>query len=100
MRADCHIHMVLDGAHWKSAIARHLQSPNISWIRQTLRHYRSQGFTYLRDGGDRWGAGKLARELAPEYGIAYRTPLAPLCKAGRYGGFIGKSQHLIISGAS
>ena len=42
------------------------------------------------DGGDRWGAGAKARELAPEYGITYRTPLAPLCKAGHYGAFIGE----------
>jgi imidazolonepropionase-like amidohydrolase len=48
------------------------------------------GYAYLRDGGDRWDAGKRARELAPEYGIRYRTPLSPLCKAGHYGGFIGK----------
>ena len=33
--------------------------------------------------------GKRARELAPQYGIRYRTPLSPLCKAGHYGGFIG-----------
>ena len=32
----------------------------------------------------------MARELAPEYGIVYRTPLAPLCKAGHYGAFIGE----------
>ena len=30
-----------------------------------------------------------ARELAAEYGIVYRTPLAPLCKQGHYGAFIG-----------
>jgi hypothetical protein len=55
-----------------------------------LQRYRQQGFTYLRDGGDRWSVGKLARKIAPEYGIVYRTPLAPICKEGHYGGFIGK----------
>lgn len=86
---DCHIHMVLDGRDWKSAIARHTREPEEGWIRRTLEHYRQLGFTYLRDGGDRWGVGKRARELAPQYGIRYRTPLSPLCKAGHYGGFIG-----------
>lgn len=90
MRADCHMHMILDGEYWKSAIARHSQKPDEIWIREILRRYQELGFTYLRDGGDRWGAGKKARELAPEYGITYRTPLAPLCRAGRYGGFIGE----------
>ena len=90
MFVDCHIHMVLDGADWKSAIARHAQAADEGWIRQTLARYEKLGFTYLRDGGDRWGVGKRARELAGEYGILYRTPLSPLCKLGHYGGFIGE----------
>ena len=90
MLVDCHIHMVLDGLDWKAAIARHGQAVDESWIRRTLAHYQELGFTYLRDGGDRWGVGKRARELAGEYGITYRTPLAPLCKLGHYGGFIGE----------
>lgn len=88
---DCHIHMVLDSVDWRGAIRRHSQSPDENWIRQTLRTYQEKGFTYLRDGGDRWGTGARARSLAPEYGIVYRTPLAPLCKRGHYGGFIGRS---------
>lgn len=87
---DCHMHMILDGVHWKDAIGRHREGPDEGFIRQILSAYRDAGYTYLRDGGDRWGAGKRARELAPEYGIVYRTPLSPLCKKGRYGGFIGE----------
>ena len=90
MFVDCHIHMVLDGADWKSAIARHAQAADEGWIRQTLARYQKLGFTYLRDGGDRWGVGKRAREMAGEYGILYRTPMLPLCKLGHYGGFIGE----------
>ena len=90
MKADCHMHMILDGVEWKSAIARHAEKPDIPWIRGVLETYRQQGYTYLRDGGDRWGAGAAARKLAPEYGIKYVTPLAPLCCKGHYGGFIGQ----------
>lgn len=89
MRADCHMHMILDGLEWRSAIARHRENPDIPFIRKVLSIYRDLGVTYLRDGGDRWGAGAAARALAPEYGITYRTPLAPLCLAGHYGAFIG-----------
>ena len=89
MKADCHMHMVLDGFDWKASIARHKETPHISTIRAALDLYQKQGYTYLRDGGDRWGVGAAARALAPEYGITYRTPLAPLCKAGHYGSFIG-----------
>ena len=90
MKADCHMHMILDGVEWKSAIARHAEKPDIPWIRGVLETYRQQGYTYLRDGGDRWGAGAAAREIALEYGIHYVTPLAPLCCKGHYGGFIGQ----------
>ena len=89
MKADCHIHMVLDGVDWRSAIARHENTPCEAFIRDTLRRYQQLGYTYLRDCGDRWGVGARAKALAPEYGIDYRTPLAPLCKAGHYGAFIG-----------
>ena len=88
---DCHMHMVLDGQDWRAAIARHREKPLETWIRNVLSHYQNGGFTWLRDGGDRWGVGRKARELAPEYGIVYRTPLSPLCKAGHYGAFIGTS---------
>ena len=90
MKADCHMHMVLDGFDWKASIARHKESPHIPTIRAALDVYQKQGYTYLRDGGDRWGTGAASRALAPEYGITYRTPLAPLCKAGHYGSFIGE----------
>lgn len=90
MRADCHVHMVLDGKDWKKAIDRHRNRPDEAWIRETLAAYARGGFTYLRDGGDRWGAGALARNIAGEYGIRYRMPLANLYKKGHYGGFIGR----------
>lgn len=89
MVADCHMHMVLDGTWWKDALARHAQKPDDDFIHTALESYRQAGVTYLRDGGDRWGVGKRARELAKAYGITYRTPLAPLCRKGHYGGFIG-----------
>ena len=86
---DCHMHMVLDGRDWRAAIGRHREKPREDWIRGVLQQYVRQGFGYLRDGGDRWGVGAKARELAPEYGIRYRTPLAPLYHQGHYGTFIG-----------
>ena len=77
---DCHIHMVLDGVNWRESIARHKAAPQEALIRKTLAQYQALGYTYLRDGGDRWGAGALAAKLAPEYGIRYRTPCFPIYK--------------------
>ena len=51
------MHMVLDGVEWKSAIARHQNKPDEAFIRKTLSIYQQHGYTYLRDGGDRWGVG-------------------------------------------
>lgn len=81
--------MVLDGVYWRAAIDRHRNRPDDAFIRRTLSVYQKLGYTYLRDGGDRWGVGARARELSPQYGITYRTPLSPLCRRGCYGGFIG-----------
>lgn len=81
--------MVLDGVDWRAALRRHRERVDIAWVRSTLETYRRRGVAYLRDGGDRWGVGAAARAIAPEYGIRYRTPLAPLHRQGHYGGFIG-----------
>ncbi len=90
MKADCHMHMVLDAIDWKKAIARHEKRPDIPYIHNILRIYKDLGYTYLRDGGDRWGVSAAARVLAPQHGIQYTTPLAPISKEGHYGGFIGQ----------
>lgn len=88
MCADCHMHMVLDGFDWKASIARGIDD---AYIQAILKHYKDQGYTYLRDGGDRFGVCKRAKELSADYGITYKIPLAPLCKRGHYGAFIGSA---------
>ncbi len=90
MTADCHMHMVLDGVYYRDAIARHRDGADEAAVRAVLAAYRDGGYTFLRDGGDRFGAAALARRLAPEYGIDYRAPAFPICRAGHYGGFLGR----------
>ena len=90
MKADCHIHMVLDGGYWRTAMDRHSHAPDDSFIHAALAAYSGRGFTHLRDGGDKYGAGARAKELAPRYGIEYLTTLFPIHKVGHYGGFIGR----------
>ena len=82
--------MILDGVYWKDAIAAHASGIQRALIETRLKEYRRLGFSYLRDGGDRWGVGALAAELAKEYGIRYRTPIFPIFRKGFYGGFIGR----------
>jgi imidazolonepropionase-like amidohydrolase len=44
----------------------------------------------VRDGGDVLRLGLVARDLAPEFGLIYKTPVYALVKAGGYGGFLGQ----------
>ena len=91
MTTDAHIHFALDGGDWRRALDRHRQVPDSPWIQEKLQAYAQAGTTYLRDGGDRFGACVRAGELAPELGIEYATPLFPIHEAGNYGSFIGRA---------
>ena len=82
--------MVLDGIYYKDAINRHRPHPNEVWIRRILHSYQAAGISFVRDGGDAFGACRLAAKLAPEYGIDYRTPIFPIHRIGHYGSFIGR----------
>lgn len=88
---DCHAHMALDGADWKAALDRHRQAPDQAFVRATLQTYADAGTCYVREGGDRFGAGWLARSLAHDYGIEYASPVFPIHMKGDYGSFIGRS---------
>ena len=90
MLGDCHIHMILDGIYYRAAIDHQKENPDVMLIRQRLSDYAARGITYLRDGGDAWGVGLRASQLAEEYGITYRTPTFNICRAGHYGCFIGR----------
>ena len=100
MYADCHMHMILDGVYYRAAIDAQREHPDEALIRERLSAYRDAGVTYLRDGGDAWGVGAFAAKLAPEYGIDYRTPIFPIHRNGRYGGFIGRGYDTLREYAS
>lgn len=89
--SECHAHMVLDGVDFRVALARHERAPEENFIRRILEAYRDAGITYVRDGGDTSKTSARARELAPEYGIEYRTPIFAIHKNGFYGKIVGKS---------
>lgn len=90
MLGDCHIHLALDGYDYKAALGRHQEAVDDEPIHAALARYRELGVTFLRDGGDKFGVSRRAKELAPQYGIDYRSPIFPIHRKGRYGGFIGR----------
>lgn len=91
MSAECHAHIFMDGRDYRKAVEAHRISPCECLIRRHLKAYQDAGVTFVRDGGDPYGAGLLARALAPEYGIAYRTPGFAVHREGRYGKIVGRS---------
>lgn len=89
MFGECHAHMIMDGVNYKSAVALHKESVCIRAVRTHLKECKDAGITFVRDGGDSRAVSKLAKELAPEYGIDYRTPVFAIHKRGHYGGIVG-----------
>ena len=90
MSGDCHIHMILDGVYYRSAIDAQRERPDEALVRTRLAAYRAAGVEFLRDGGDAWGVSLRAKALAGEYGIDYRSPAFPIYLRGHYGAFIGR----------
>lgn len=86
-----HAHIFMNGADYHRAVETHKNSPDERVIRLHLQEYQKRGISFVRDGGDHFGASFLARKLAPEYGITYLTPGAALFKKGHYGRVVGEA---------
>lgn len=91
MFGECHAHIIMDGVNYRHAIDLHRNGPDDNVIREHLKIYQDRGIIFVRDGGDALGVSTRAKELAPEYGIDYRTPVFAIHKEGHYGSIVGKS---------
>ena len=91
MFGECHAHIIMDGVNYRQAIDLHKNEPDDNVIREHLKIYQDRGIIFVRDGGDALGVSARAKELAPEYGIDYRTPVFAIHKEGHYGSIVGKS---------
>lgn len=91
MFGECHAHIIMDGVNYRHAINLHRNGPDDNVIREHLKIYQDRGIIFVRDGGDALGVSARAKELAPEYGIDYRTPVFAIHKEGHYGSIVGKS---------
>lgn len=91
MFGECHAHMIMDGVNYRVAVALHRDGACEAAVREHLSRTRASGISFVRDGGDAKGVSKLTKELAPEYGIDYRTPIFAIHRKGHYGGIVGHS---------
>ena len=89
MFGECHAHLFMNGRDYHGAVKLHWREPREDDVREKLRRYQERGVTFVRDGGDALGVSALAKRLAPEYGIEYRTPLFAIHKNGCYGKIVG-----------
>ena len=90
MYGECHAHIIMDGKNYKEAVSLHKNGVRDAVIHAHFRQYQDAGITFVRDGGDALGVSARARELAPLYGIDYRTPVFAIHKNGYYGGIVGR----------
>ena len=91
MFGECHAHIIMDGVNYRRAVDMHKNGPDDQIIKAHLIAYQDKGITFVRDGGDALGVSLRAKEIAPEYGIDYRTPVFAIHKEGHYGSIVGKS---------
>lgn len=90
MFGECHAHLLMDAQNYKKAAAIHRNGAVDDVIREKLEVYQRRRITFLRDGGDGLGVSERAAQLAPEYGIDYRTPVFAIHKNGHYGRIVGR----------
>lgn len=88
---EAHMHIFMNGVDYRQAVRDQINGVNEEVIRKNLEEYRRRGISWLRDGGDIYGTSKKTMEIAPEYGITYRTPVFAIHKKGHYGGIVGKA---------
>ena len=90
MLGECHAHVIMDGKNYKEAVSLHKNGVVEAVIHECFSKYRDAKITFIRDGGDCFGVSKRAKEIAPDYGIEYLTPVFAIHKSGHYGGIVGR----------
>lgn len=91
MPGECHAHFFMNGTDYRQAVELHREQPSEAWIRTLFQEYRDRGVSFIRDGGDHYGVSLLAKQLAPEYEIDYRTPVFAIHRKGHYGKVVGRA---------
>lgn len=91
MIIDSHIHIAHNTLFKKKQWTNSTIELQKQWLIKILKEYKKNNILALRDGGDGIFASCLAREVAKEEGITYRTPIFAICKKDHYGSFLGRA---------
>ena len=90
MFGENHAHIFMNAMDYHQAVKDHEKTPDEGLIRAHFKAYQEKQVSFVRDGGDYLHVSYKAREIAPEYGIDYRTPVFAIHKNGHYGGIVGR----------
>ena len=90
MFGENHAHIFMNALDYHQAVKDHEKTPDEGLIRAHFKAYQEKQVSFVRDGGDYLHVSYKAREIAPEYGIDYRTPVFAIHKNGHYGGIVGR----------
>lgn len=90
MFGENHAHIFMNALDYHQAVKDHEKAPDERIIRAHFKAYQEKQVSFVRDGGDHLHVSYKAREIAPEYGIDYRTPIFAIHKNGHYGGIVGR----------
>lgn len=85
------MHIFMNGSDYRAAVRAQKNGVDETVIRKNFEEYAKRGIFWLREGGDIYGCSKRALEIAPEFGITYRTPIFAIHKEGHYGGIVGRA---------
>ncbi|CAH2211946.1 amidohydrolase family protein [Tepidibacter aestuarii] len=86
---DCHIHISLDGIDFKKARELSKTEEIEKIIRKRFKEYKKIGIYVLKDGGDDLEVSCIARKIAGEEKIIFKSPVKAVYKHGMYGKFLG-----------
>lgn len=89
MFGECHAHLFMNGMDYRKAVRDHKTEVQTERIKEEFAAYQRERISFVRDGGDKYGVSEKARELAPFYGIDYRSPVFAIHRKGHYGGIVG-----------
>ncbi|HCX65724.1 MAG TPA: amidohydrolase, partial [Eubacteriaceae bacterium] len=82
MFIDVHMHAALDGIDSKAYRALLMQDEATArkMLKKTFQAYKSRGILAVRDGGDNLDLFRLARQVAEEENVLYRSPIFAIYK--------------------
>ena len=71
MFGECHAHIFMNGTDYHRAVQTHKVKADEVAVRSVLDAYRKAGVTFVREGGDPYGASLLAGRLGLSIALRY-----------------------------